>query len=276
MRKITTVLAAFALAITLGACGDDAEGGNATPEGNGGGATSGGTEQAAGSLADLAASIGDRTASTSTAHMVFTGGVGGQEITGEGDIEIGPETAKMTMAFTTPEGSMTMTMLDEVLYLKLPQEIEPGKPWIKIDANGDDPMAKALAGTTDQMRESADPRQALEQFKNAGTITEQREEELNGEQTTHYSIMVDVEKLAAEQTDETAKKALQEAGVTEYPVELWVNGDELPVRMKVDMPTPDPTTGKTTTATVQVDYTKWGEPVEIVAPSAAEIATMPS
>lgn len=272
MRKLTALLSALALAVTLSACTDNAaDDGAANNTGNSGG----GTEEAATNLAALAKSIGDRTAETSTAHMVFTADAAGQKITGEGDLEVGADDAAMTMTMSTPEGNVGFVFLDGIMYLQVGQELEPGKSWIKIDPNGNDPMAKALGGVSDQMRQQADPRQTLAQFEKSGEITSQEETELNGETVTHYMITVDVEKLAAEQKDPTLKKALQEGGIKDFPVELWVNEDELPVRIKVDMPMADPASGAATKASVQVDYTKWGEPVTIEAPPADQVAEMP-
>ncbi len=72
---------------------------------------------------------------------------------------------------------------------------------------------------------------------------------------------------------------MQEAissGMKDFPVELWVNGDDLPVRMSIDMPTADPTSGKSVPVKFQVDYSKWGEPVDIQAPPADQVGEFPS
>lgn len=278
MRKTLVALSAFALAVTLGACGGN-EGGNgastngdATPSGGGGSVV-------AKNVAELAKSIGDKTSDTNTAHMKFTGDAGGQEITGEGDVQFGSAKPAMKMDMTTAEGNMSMVLLEEALYIKLPQELEPGKPWLKIDATTNSELATALAGMSEQMSENTDPRATLEQFEKAGTITDTKEETLDGKKTTHYSITVDVQKLADSQTDETMKQAMQQAitqGLKDFPVEVWIDEDDLPVRLKMEMPTPDPSTGQTMQVGVQVDYSKWGEPVDIAAPPAEQIAEMPA
>jgi hypothetical protein len=275
MRKTAVALSAFALAITLGACGDNG-GSNDDAGGNGG---NGGGTVAAASLADLAKSIGDKTAETNTAHVKISADAAGQKIEGDGDVKFAAQDVQMSMDMTTPEGTMSMVFLDNVFYIKLPQELEPGKSWVKIDTNDDNPIAKALGGMTEQMSKNADPRAALEEFEKSGEITSSKEEDLEGQKTMHYTITVDVEKLAANQTDPTMKSALEQsiqAGMKDFPVDLWINEDDLPVRFKMDMPTPDPTgSGTNTTVKMQMDYSKWGEPVEITAPDAAEIAEFP-
>ncbi|MBB4903966.1 LolA-like protein [Actinophytocola algeriensis] len=278
MRKAGIALSAFALALTLGACGDNGGSGDSSSN-NSGGDSSGGGSVAAASLADLAKSIGEQTSETSTAHMKISADAAGQQLTGEGDLRMSADNAAMSMDMTTPEGTMSMVLLDNIFYIKLPQELEPGKSWLKIDANDkSNPMAQALGGMTEQMSKNADPRATLEQFEKAGEITDTKEEELDGKQTTHYTITVDVEKLAANQEDPTMKSAMDQAiqsGLKDFPVDVWIDEDDLPVRFTMDMPTPNPASGKTESVKMQIDYTDWGKPVDITAPAADEIAEFP-
>ncbi len=271
MRKIAAALAALALAGSLAACAEK----SGDAQGSGGGA------ETANNLVALAKQVGDRTAESSSAHMVFTGGAGGMEIRGEGDIEVGGDNPAIAMDMDAGgQGRMSIVLLDGVLYMKLPEGLSTGgKPWVEIDSTDTgSPMAQALGSLTDQMRQNADPRQALEQFKEAGTIESSAEEDLNGTPTTHYKIAVDVQKLADQQQDPTLKQAMQEAirsGLKDFPVELWVDEENLPVRMAIEMPTADPASGKTVPVKVQVDYTNWGEPVDIQAPPADQVGEFP-
>lgn len=277
MRKAGIALSAFALALTLGACGDN--GGSDSSSSNTGGNNNGGGSVAAASLADLAKSIGEQTAETNTAHMKITADAAGQKLSGEGDLRMSADDAAMSMDMTTPEGTMSMVLLDNVFYIKLPQELEPGKSWVKIDSNDDNPIAKALGGMTEQMSKNADPRATLEQFEKAGEITDTKEEEIDGKQTTHYTITVDVEKLAENQEDPAMKSAMDQsikAGLKDFPVDVWIDEEDLPVRFTMDMPTPNPATGENTSVKMQIDYTDWGKPVEIAAPPAGEIAEFPT
>jgi hypothetical protein len=278
MRKAGIALSAFALALTLGACGDNGGSGGSSSN-NSGGDSGGGGSVAAASLADLAKSIGEQTSETNTAHMKISADAAGQQLTGEGDIRMSEQDSAMSMDMTTPEGTMSMVLLDNVFYIKVPTELEPGKSWLKIDANDkSNPMAQALGGMTEQMSKNADPRATLEQFEKAGEITDTKEEELDGKQTTHYTITVDVEKLAANQEDPTMKSAMDQAiqgGLKDFPVDVWIDEEDLPVRFTMDMPTPNPATGQTESVKMQIDYTDWGKPVDIQAPPASEIAEFP-
>jgi len=269
MRKAAIVLSAFALAATLGACGDTSTAAKDT----------GGNGQAGSmNLVDLAKSIGDETAEKSSAHMKITGKAAGQDITGEGDLKFGSGAAALSMDMTTPQGSISMVFLDSVLYVKLPKELQPGKAWVRIDSTSDSPIAKALSTVNEQLGKNADPRAALQEFEKSGEITATREEELGDKKTTHYTVTVNVQKMADNQTDPTQKKAMQDAiaaGMKDFPVDVWVDEEGLPVRFALDTPTPDGSGGMTSVK-MQVDYTDWGKPVEIAAPPADQVAELPA
>lgn len=270
MRRIAALGSALALTVSVAACAGKTDGSAQGANAN----------EAATNLVALAKQVGERTAESDSAHMVFTGGAGDTQLRGEGDMRLGGSDPAISMELDAGNmGKMAMVLLDGVFYMKLPEELSTGKPWIKIDSKDkSNPMAQMLGSLTDQMRQNADPRLALEQFKEAGEIESSAQEELNGEQTTHYKIKVDVQKLVDTQDDPTLKQAMQEAvksGLKDFPVELWTNGDGLPVRMIIEMPTADPTSGKAVPVKVQVDYTKWGEPVDIQAPPADQVGEFP-
>lgn len=276
MRKTVALLSAFALAFTLTSCGsDDKAGGNASNNGNTGNTDN--TGLVAANIADLNQSVAEKTENNSV-HMTLSGNMAGEEVNGEGDMRFGTaDEFAMSMDITTSDGEMTMLLVDKVIYMKLPagQEITPGKPWLKIDSEGTDPMSKMMKTLFDQMAKNADPKASLEQFSKAGEITATEEHvEINGENTTHYTITVDVAKLAETQTDPTLKQAMEQmvesGGMTDFPVELFVNEDSLPARFKLNMPTQDPTSGQTVTVEMQVDYTDWGKEVTVEAPPADE------
>lgn len=276
MRKTVALLSAFALAFTLTSCGsDDNAGGNSNSGNAGNSGNSDNTGVVAANIADLNQSVAEKTEDSSV-HMTLTGDMAGQEVSGEGDMRFGADDFAMSMDVSTPQGDMTMVLVDKVIYIKMPagQEVG-GKPWLKIDSEGSDPISKLMKTLFDQMAKNADPRAALEQFSKSGEITSTEENvEVNGENTTHYTITVDVAKLAETQTDETLKQAMEQmvesGNMKDFPVELWVNEEGLPARFKLAMPTQDPTTGAAATADMQVDYTDWGKEVTVEAPPADE------
>jgi hypothetical protein len=273
MRIAGIALSAFALAVALGACSGNVGSGNASDTG----AQDKGANAQAVSLVDLAKSIGDETSDASSAHMKVTATAAGQNINGEGDLKFGSDNAAMTMDIGTPEGAISMVFVDGVLYMKLPTELEPGKSWVKIDPNSDNAVAKSLGGLNEQLGKNADPRAALKEFEKSGEITSTKKETLDGKETTHYTITVDLQKMADNQTDPAAKKALQDvvaAGIKDFPVNVWVDEKDLPVRFAMETPTADGQ-GGTTSVKVQVDYSDWGKPVTVEAPPADQTAELP-
>jgi hypothetical protein len=258
MRKVGIALSAFALAVTLGACGDSGDG------------TSDGRSP---ELVALVTSIGDRTSAANSAHMKIAAEAAGQHINGEGDLEFGDSTA-IAMDMSTGSGMISIVHVDRVLYMRLPQERTPGKPWLKIAPDDKSPLARSLGGLNEQLTKNADPRMALTEFETSGDITSTKNETLDGRKARHYTITVDVRRMADNKSDGAAKKAMYkaiDAGMKNFPVEVWVDEAGLPMRFALQAPTPDGTGGMAA-VTMQVDYTAWGAPVTIAAPPADQTA----
>ena len=84
--------------------------------------------------------------------------------------------------------------------------------------------------------------QALDYLRATGSVEEVGTEEIGGVETTHYqgSIMLDsvVEQVPADQ-QEAVRKAIEklkkQTGLTEIPVDVWVDGDGLLRRMSLDV-----------------------------------------
>ena len=263
MRKVAITLSALALAVTLGACGDntsDTADAKPSPE-----------------LVALAKSIGDQTSAASSAHMKITAEAGDQHINGEGDLAFGDSTA-LSMDMSTGSGMVSIVFVDHVLYMKLPQELKPGKPWLKIAPDDKSELARSLGGLNEQLSKNADPRTALKEFEDSGEITATKSETLNGKKVKHYTITVDVQKMAANQPNPTAKQAMQsaiEAGMKNFPVNVWLAETGLPQRFALETPTPNGAGGMTSVK-MQVDYTAWGAPVQIGPPPADQTTTPPA
>ena len=114
----------------------------------------------------------------------------------------------------------------------------------------------------------ADIGRQLEKLRTAGTITSTSEDSLEGRPATRYTIEVDVTRLADAEPDAVLKaglKSLRDKGITKLPYTLWVDRENLPLRINVDGP-----------ASVTTTYTRWGEPVEVVAPPADQVTEAPT
>jgi hypothetical protein len=262
MRKTGIALTAFAVAATLSACGAD------TPQPSPGSAE----------LVAMARSIGDETAKVGSAHMRITAQAAGEDMTGEGDVRFGNGDNAIAVAMTTSQGALSMVYVDRVLYVKLPKEAVPGKPWLKVDPYGDNAFAKLFGPLAGQLSKNADPRTALAEFENSGELTATKHETLDGRKVTHYTITVDVRKMADNKSNETMKQAMRAAidgGMKDFPVDVWVDETGLPTRFALQTPTPDGKGGMTS-VTMAVDYSDWGKPAAIAAPPADQTAEPPA
>jgi hypothetical protein len=272
MRKFAFAAVGTALALSLVACGG--KDGTATGQGQGGNGNSGGLSIMA-NVADLANQV-DKGASTSnSAKITLDATMQGQAIKATGAYQLKPSVA-MDMTMTTPEGDMRMVLIDNVLYIQLPEQARGqmgGKPWVKISADGDDPMSKMLGSMLTTVSDNVDVTKQIQQIKDAGTITKSAQENLDGQQVVHYWIDVDVQKLAALQKDDLTKTALEslaKQGTKTLKYELWVRGDGLPAKFSTQMPV-----GSGQPVAVTVGFTDWGKPVTVQAPPADQVGEMP-
>jgi hypothetical protein len=227
---------------------------------------------------DLATNIAAHTAAKPSVHFVLTMVAAGQSFTGDGDGKLGAQPALQLKMSVPPAGELSMRLINDVFYLKLPPGLASGKPWLRIDSNGNDQLSKTLGAGLRQLKQSGDPSQSLKRFEGAAVITGKAPEQLNGKATTRYSITIDMNKVAAAQNDPDLKqmmdKALQ-AGVSTFPVEVWVDQEYLPVRTTMDIPFKNPNTQQTDRVKISIDYSDWGKPIEISAPPADQVGTFP-
>ncbi|SER84423.1 LppX_LprAFG lipoprotein [Actinokineospora terrae] len=262
---------AVAAALTLTGCS-----GGGTPQSGGTGAsqpTNEAKKSAFDTLRGLTDAVKAKSTSAKSAHFTLTGDMAGQSMTGEGDFTFGG-TANMQMSMKTPDGEVSVRLLDSIMYIKTPTEVEPGKSWVKLDlTDKDNPLVAMLGKSLDSARQ-ADPTATLEQLADVSEITAVKAEEVNGQQTTRYTLTVDVTKLGGKAgelgMDEAAVAQLGTAGVKTFPADIWINGDDLPVRYAMELPV------GAKKVTMKVDYTDWGKTVDIAAPPAAEVAELPA
>ena len=272
MRKFAFAAVGTALALSLVAC--NGTNGTATGQGQGGNGNGGGLSIMS-NVADLASQVDKGASSSNSAKITLDATMQGQAIKATGEYQLKPSVA-MDMTMNTPEGAMHMVLVDNVLYIQLPESERSqmgGKPWVKISANGDDPVSKMLGSMLSTVSDNVDVTKQIEQIKNAGTITKSAQENLDGQQVVHYWIDVDVQKLAAQQTNEVMKSALEslaKQGTKTLKYEMWVRGDGLPAKFTTQMPV-----GAGQPVAVTVGFTDWGKPVSVQAPPADQVGEMP-
>lgn len=281
MRKTALAAGAFALAIALGACSGGEEGGTANPAGDAGNA---GTSLF-GNTEELVAAASEKTEQSNSSKFTIEMTMGGQTIKGNGQARYDGANTAMALTMDTGGQSIEMRLVDKAMYLKLPEAARAqmgGKTWVEISPDGKDPLSKQLGSSFDQMSENSDPRKTLDYIQRAGTITNSEKTQLDGQEVTHYNIDLDFKKIAEEfgagqVTPEQAKQLADKVG--KLPMELWLNSDNLPVQVSMNLDKVMQAAGAPAGqggAKMVMKYSDWGQPVDVQAPPADQVGKMPS
>ena len=258
MRRSTSRRIAAAIAVPLlwgglTACGGNDSGTPVTAKDHTGQAPAPGSDL---KPADFTSSLTEGMAKFTTAHFSMTLSAGGQDMKASGDVDYqGGTDPSLEMTMTEPGGAGTMEMrlVDKVFYLK---EAALGDKYVKLDLNDPNSPLAGLGSLTG----SVDPRQAMEQFAPALTkVTYVGPEDVAGTQTKHYKLVMDPSKVAS-------LKSLGATMPKTVPYDMWLDDQGRPVQFKMDLPQ----------VTMQMAYTKYGEPVTIKAPQPSEVTEMPS
>ncbi|SFP33708.1 hypothetical protein SAMN05421810_102301 [Amycolatopsis arida] len=272
MRRTALTAAGVALVIALAGCGGK-DGGSATPIDNpaqGGGATM------FASIQELAQAATAQTQKSQSARFTFEMDMAGQKASGSGQGRFVGENPAMSMTMGMGGQSMEVRLVDNALYMKMPEGSAPEgmKPWIKTSLDGDDPMSQSVRQSLGQN----DPAKTLDMIQEAGgKIVKSEQAQLDGQPTTHYVIEVDAVKMMEKQGQANpmldsaeGRQAMEQIGT--IPMELWLNGDQLPVQVVMDMSKMMEAAGQAgQTGKMTMKYTDWGAPVTIEAPPADQV-----
>ncbi len=202
--------------------------------------------------------ITDAQAKAGSAHVVMDIGSGAEEISAVGDLVFGEKADDTAMSVAVEmagnkEYSLAMTVLDGALYVNL-GKITGGK-YGKVDlaAADNDSVAMQFTPLTKQL----DPSQQLVQVKRSVKSFGDKgaPEKIDGVMTQSYELVLVTAKLAgmADAPEGTPKTMTQT---------LFVGPDNLLRRMVTGVGG----------AKVQIDYSAWGEPVNIKAPRSSQIS----
>lgn len=263
MRKALIAAGGLVLALTLGACGDNGIAGSGTA--------------AFDNAQSLVAAAKESTAEAKTAKFTMDFSFGGQSMNASGEGRFDGVNSAMKMAMQMMGQNMEMRLVDETMFLKVPGGMpgaDASKPWIKMS------MADLPGGNTAAL-ENSDPAKMLETLVQSGEITSTEQTELDGVDTTHYTINVDVAKMleSVGENDPRIQEKMKEMGMKTMPMELWLNPDNLPVQVVMDMSEMMGKLAKESGGSVPsgpakmtMKYTDWGTEVDVDAPPADQIS----
>jgi hypothetical protein len=212
------------------------------------------------------AQAAERTARTPGARMEFTATMSGPgiadpvEIEGSGVYNGVNQRSRMVMHMSNAPslGEVTFTTVGEglVIYQRsdvFESELPEGKHWLKMDLSelAGDPTTATGAGLDEQLRQ-------LEAVSD--DVRKVGAEQVRGAPTDHYAATIDLERQVEQARDDGLDEAadlmeasIEDTGVSESPVEVWIDEDGLLRRMSMELALPTPA-GTATMKTTEEIY----------------------
>jgi LppX_LprAFG lipoprotein len=210
--------------------------GNGTPgasmtSGSTAASTSAAPSAAASDAAKLATRMQNAVRSVSSAHLSLNVSAAGQQVRGAGDetLRDGKLTALDLTEQIDEDITLRLRIIGTTLYVQVPPAINrTGKPWLRVSPNSSEPLLKQLSSSVISAQQYAE----LDSFRHfvtaAKSVKLAGHDTMDGRRTDHYSIVVDVRKLASQNPN---SEALAQSGVSTVPVELWLDQRGRPVRL---------------------------------------------
>ena len=105
---------------------------------------------------------------------------------------------------------------------------------------------------------------------------------MRGVETTHYKGVIDLDKAAQlapedtrDQVQESIDQLKEQSGLSELPVEVWIDGDGLPARVQYafagSLVAPDTEGSQDVSTIFAMELFDWGTEVTIQPPPAGEV-----
>jgi hypothetical protein len=204
---------------------------------------------------------------------------------GESDVDNVRKRIDMTMDMGMLGGEMQILMDGGVIYMRSPVFEDVGTEWVSMDPSKMDPAAAAQFGGFGMG--TTDPSAYIGLFAGVFDVKASGEQELDGISTTHYVGTIDLAKVlegfsdvVGEDVDAATKKQLEMAvkqfsvlGIDKkIPFEIWIDEDGLPRRQRITMDFGDLVPGtEEASMEMTVDFSSFGEPVDIEIPRRSEV-----
>ncbi|HWC70206.1 MAG TPA: hypothetical protein VG993_03490 [Actinomycetota bacterium] len=231
-------------------------------------------------------SASDRAIEAESMHLTFEIVLSGsgQEIRGSGEADIafgGRPRQHMVFRYDSfpgmPDGlEMEMIMDGSMLYLRMPQMQGLGSlptEWVSMDASKSVPGFDDLTGLGAGQN---DPSNAFGYLQGAEEAEDLGTETIDGVETTHYEVTVDVAGSIAEVPPElrdemrsVVRRFREQFGTTSMPFEVWVDADGLPRRMVYRVEADGPAGPFSMEMTM--DITEYGNEFELEIPSPGDV-----
>jgi len=209
------------------------------------------------------------------------------EMSGNGSSDLAHGLASMTMHIDNAPAGVSAAQASSywvvdssngfVEYVRMPAlegHLPAGKSWLKIDLGA---LAKARGIDLGKLErgDRADPSMGFSYLRGATGVTAVGQETVGAVTTTHYRATVDLQRLAAAETDAEARDSLQRAirlsGISTYPAEAWIDDAGYLRRMRITMPETDGTQTRVATMTVTEELSDFGTAAHVVLPPSSGV-----
>jgi hypothetical protein len=148
-----------------------------------------------------------------------------------------------------------MIWQDDVMYMDMGAEAAKdmdGKRWMKLDlgaaaeASGDEELTKQMTSGLQDMNQN--PAEQLAMLLESPNLKHVGSEKIDGVETEHYKGTLTVKEMMASNKSlevlepkerEQLFENIEKSGIKGYDTEVWVNEDDMPVRMDVVMESPE-------------------------------------
>jgi hypothetical protein len=222
-----------------------------------------------------------------TVHEEFEMSVsaGGESFSfsGEGDVDSPNQRFRMSMDLGLLGGSMDMTMVDGVVYMRSPMFQDVSTEWVSMDPSKMDPGKAAQFGG---MGGTMDPSAYAALLAGVIEVEAVGEQEIGGVATTRYAGTIDLGKVlerfpevvddvdpATKEQLEAAVEQLEALGLhDELPFEIWIDEDGFPRRQRFSMDFGSLIPGtEDARMEITVDLSRFGHELDIQAPPRSEV-----
>ena len=189
----------------------------------------------------------------------------------------------MSIVMTMPElGSFEFRIVDGVVYIDfgaIPEaaaELPPGKTWVAFDV---EELAGVDEGTLRSLSEQAQqntPKQGLESLEAlSGDVEDLGPDTVGGKPATHYRGAIDYTKISEDaELPESMHEAFASLGDSgPVPVDVWIDDQDRVVKMQFAMDIPVVRGGPRGRMEMRMEFTEFGVPVDVQAPSADEVVS---
>lgn len=191
-----------------------------------------------------------------------------QAVTGRGVMDLADGTSELTMGDASQQ--LEQRVVDQVLYQKPPKGqggLPGGKSWMKID------LKRLRASGASGSSQVSDPSDSFAYSKSLSEkdVKKVGDAKVHGVSTTHYQVMLDIDKLAKGDAKQ-AKKMREQLG-DDVPVDLWIDDKGLTRRQQIALSAKSSKGGDGQVKTV-MDFSDFGTDVDVDAPASDQTVDM--